>query len=211
MEAKNRLPYEDAAELRKDIEGWVCRTCHRFYGKDEHAARYCCASDLPCACGNRHEKTYTCCIDCRNAKANTRFVDRELKAWDGKQMIYSDILDSYYSSPEDALDAFCDYIYDLADEDDAELQKFKDVDSLTTLTQDIADYLRLIPCNPTIPPYFDMEDFLYDSLPEDYNLDCEDINKIVNKWIQDLGVISYYPGKYRLSVKCAKDTSGSSR
>lgn len=44
-----KLRYEEAAELRTNLEGWVCRTCGQNWSKDEHTARLCCAKDIECA------------------------------------------------------------------------------------------------------------------------------------------------------------------
>jgi hypothetical protein len=50
---KKTIFYESGADYHKNIEGWVCKTCRRYWGENEHMARYCCANDFPCKCGKR--------------------------------------------------------------------------------------------------------------------------------------------------------------
>ena len=66
---KAALRYEDAAHKVIRV-GWACKRCDRFHGDNEHLARWCCASDLPCReCGGRNtNKAYTCCQACKRAK-----------------------------------------------------------------------------------------------------------------------------------------------
>jgi hypothetical protein len=79
MREKRKILAEDNAD-RCTVEGWVCKTCGRFWGDDERMARYCCATDFPCACGGRHGKGYTCCDDCRAKLDEERHQERLEKA-----------------------------------------------------------------------------------------------------------------------------------
>lgn len=193
MNSKTLLHYEESAEYLTNIKGWVCKTCKRYYGDGdymaEHMARYCCAKDMPCECGNRREKHYLVCPTCRSKKEDEKYLKMEGKQCDGKQMIYSETLDRYFSN----IDEIIDYVYDV--------DLLGNLHEPGELTQKQSIELKLILCDPVGGNEFDMQEFLCDSLPEDYELDCEDINKIVNKWIEDQGTLSWYPGKYRLLVE----------
>lgn len=65
MSIKKTLDYEEAAEVVQ-MHGWACKSCGRFYGNNEHSARYCCAQTLPCPCGGRRERGWTICASCRD-------------------------------------------------------------------------------------------------------------------------------------------------
>ena len=68
--------WEDAAE-QVTISGWSCKHCHRFYGDDERAARYCCHTDAPCDCGKRKSRHRTMCDDCWHAEKIRRWEASE--------------------------------------------------------------------------------------------------------------------------------------
>lgn len=163
---KPPIRYEDAAEQRT-VTGWTCKTCHRFWGTDEHMSRYCCATELPCECGNRTDKFHIRCESCRKQREDERWAKAlaEAAPWDGETPLYSTAIDRYFFDA----DAIEDY---LEDRDDAPLT---------------AEDLRLVLCEPTRPPQFAMEDFLCDNLPDDdhggHNLDFREIDKVVNDWI----------------------------
>ncbi len=76
------MRYEDNATLKTDVSGWVCKTCNRFYGNNEHLARWCCAKDLPCptdGCGGRVSKPWSHCEECRDKADQRRLKDRAEK------------------------------------------------------------------------------------------------------------------------------------
>jgi hypothetical protein len=181
------LRYEDGAErvLRR---GWMCSRCGTFYGNDpsaEHVARYCCSNDFPCECGARKGKHWTCCQSCRDKHDIERHAKRERRPWDGEQMLYSHVLDKYFSSPED----LCDHLEDNEDSRDR-------------------DALQVVLCDPNRPRPFELVDFVSDDLPEDgddFNPPgAAEIEKAVNDYLNGLGVLSWSPGK------CAWDGTSSS-
>jgi hypothetical protein len=170
MRTETRTPirYEDAAELRTGKTGWCCKTCGRSYGDNEHLARWCHSTDLPCECGGRNaNKYYTCCDACREKAKDAAWLKSLESAveWDGKTPLYSETKDRYYFDAE-SIHA------DLDLNDDQE----PDVEAVAKL--------RLILCEPNNGRYFDMDDYLCDDLGEDIELDCEDINRVVNDWIK---------------------------
>lgn len=89
------IRYEDAAE-RMTVTGFACKTCRRWWGEDEHMARWCCATDLPCECGGRKRKSYTVCEACREKAAAERFAAKPRQQWDGKTPLYSETLQRYF-------------------------------------------------------------------------------------------------------------------
>ncbi len=192
MDKNPKLPYEESAEYLTNIKGWVCKVCKRYFGENEHLARFCCATDMPCDCGNRKEKHYSMCSSCRNKLADEKYLNREAKVWDGVKMIYSEATDKYFFD----VDSILEYLYDCE-----EYEEYEECENFTKLIQKQAIDLKLVICEPVKKPYFDMQEFLEDALPEDYDLDCDDINRIVNKWIEDQGTLAWYPGKYRLLVE----------
>lgn len=72
---------EESAERRTNIEGWVCKKCGRYWGDDERMARYCCATDFPCDCGEgRYQKSRIRCVACDEKKATELEQERFAKA-----------------------------------------------------------------------------------------------------------------------------------
>jgi len=105
--------YEENAEYLPNIKGWVCKTCHRYFGDQqgsEHMARYCHADDTPCDCGHgRAEKGWVSCEKCRNEKTATKYRERmeaaELVEYDGP--FFEGDTDNLYGIVSDYLD-YCD-------------------------------------------------------------------------------------------------------
>ena len=111
MIIKKKIRYEEAAEFRENIKGWVCKKCKRFWGNDsysEHGARICCATDVKCAdCDNRvTDKHRTLCESCMKKYDAKRYEERVANAetveWDGEPFMINGEL---YSEIEDYLDA----------------------------------------------------------------------------------------------------------
>ena len=177
------LPYEQAAEIRTNLSGWVCKTCKRYWADDEHMARWCCASDLECGekgCKNRIDKGYTMCTSCSGKKTVARWEALEAVEWDGKTPLVVHDDDTYFFEVED-LDRYLE---------DNEI-KIEDV--------------RLMICVPLGKPYFDMVDHLEDYLPED--MDCEDpkdINKTVNDWVKEHADPVWTSGNTRPTLESVK-------
>ena len=98
------LRYEDAAELKK-VECWVCKKCGQNYGKNEHAARVCCAKDMPCTvCKTNRAHVYCKCLDCLKKESAERrqreYNNAEFVEYGGPFVID----ENYYCDIEDYLE-----------------------------------------------------------------------------------------------------------
>src|ERR1035441_3784975 len=89
----------EAATFQTGLSGWVSRT-GRWWGNDEHMARWEGCTHKKCACGEITEKGY--CKACRDKKDDEKFWARPRVEWDGKAMLYSEWNDKYYDSPAEA-------------------------------------------------------------------------------------------------------------
>ena len=180
-----KFSYEQAAEIRKkDFNGWCCKSCDRYYGEEEHIARYCCAKDLPCntpGCKGRAEKPYVCCKECLKKYDRERWLALPEIPWDGETPLCIHDDDTYFYSPEEIDDYLEDH--DLKAED-----------------------IRLVICEHVDKPEFDMSALLEDYLCEDQEVDnVAEIEKIVNKWIEDNVPEVWYPGKKRPTLASIRD------
>jgi len=104
------MKYEEAAEFKENITGWVCKKCKRFWGNtsySEHGARRCCATDIKCEkCDNRvTEKHRILCDSCVKKYDEKRYEERlsnaETVEWDGEPFMINGEL---YSEIEDYLE-----------------------------------------------------------------------------------------------------------
>lgn len=169
---------EDSAEQRT-VTGWVCKRCSRYWGDDEHMARYCCATDFPCECGGRRSKPYTHCKSCREKHEYERWFAKEPIEWDGEFPVA------------------------LWDDD----RFFFDADELGFYLEEYElelEYLWLTTCEPNNGRHFEMSEYLCDELPEEFDLDDKEINETVNKWISGHAPFSFYVTGKRLSIESVK-------
>lgn len=181
---KQVIEYEQAAEQRtQEITGWFCKTCNRFFGSDEHQARYCHAESFPCKCGKRYSKGWTCCNDCREVNDAARYFKFPEVEWDGETPL------AHYSSG----------------------RFFFDVDELSEWLNEndfACDDVMLCICEPNNPCEFDLMEYLYDYLPDDKDLvelsGLNKINDIVNTWIKEQGTLSWYASNKRPSLASLK-------
>ncbi len=168
------LDTDEAAASQKTVTGWVSRN-GRFYGKDEQLARWDGCTHKVCEkCGNQHEKTWTCCENCRRKNALERYQKYPFKEWDGKEPVCMFDGDKYFFSEEDI---------EMYLEDNEELQP---------------EDLRLVICEPNYAHEIS-EDWWADDLPEDGEMPKALSDKIdeLNKFIKTLPPLSYSPGKVR--------------
>lgn len=179
---KETLPAEEAAEFVTNIEGWVCKTCRIFYGKDgERPARYCCEKDHACGtkdCTGRAKKPYTVCDPCRSKLDLERYLKLEVVDWDGEAPLVSWEDDRYFFDVDDLSDWLAEH--------DLKLE-----DSQLVIAEDEGK------------PQFEMEEFLTDYLCDD-NVDAlpdsKRIEAAVNKWIEKNCPTTYTPSKKRPSI-----------
>ena len=175
------IRYEDAAEQVKvtyadgrEVVAWSPVGQPHVIWFEEHMARYSAATDFPCKCGGRHEKGWTCCRECRGELGIDRFDEayaKNAQPWDGKSPVVVFDSDQFFFD-EDLLG---DYLYERVCNGD----KIEDV--------------RLLHCKPDNGHYFEMSEFLSDSLAEDSEINDDEINATVNKWIKDHAPFSYWP------------------
>ncbi|HRH31971.1 MAG TPA: hypothetical protein PLK06_01470 [bacterium] len=109
MKDNGEFDYEESA-AEVTVKGWACRQCHRWFGKDEHMARWCCAKTIPCECGGRIVGSWASCKDCRDrkeaAKKHELFANAvKLTEWEGP--IYVDGVthnEGFFENVEEYLD-----------------------------------------------------------------------------------------------------------
>jgi hypothetical protein len=165
---------DEAAHFVTGLSGWVSRS-GRFWGADEHMARWEGCTHTTCGCGKIMERGWTKCPECRKKAADERFNAMPKKEWDGETPITLLGGDEYFFNREQ-LKEWCE-------------------DWETT-----PDKLQLVICEPNYACEID-SDFYCDDLPEDQSL--EDVapelaDKIseVNKYIRDKKpILSWGPGK----------------
>ena len=169
---------DEAATYRTDIKGWVDRH-GRYFGNDEHAARYSGCTHRPCeACGKPSKKMYTRCDECRQGLDLERYEALKYKEWDGTTPLYSQALNKY--------------LFDL--------DGFKDEMECDGNMLDLAT-LRFVICESVELGSVD-EDYWSDDLPEEGELPDEVIKalEVFNEVLEDAGVVSWKPGKYRTEI-----------
>lgn len=181
--------YEDAAE-ETTITGWKCKTCNRFYGADEHMARWCHAMDLPCkGCETgRVKKHHTYCNACQAKADLERWLKMPESDWDGASVLAVWRDDKYFFHIED----LADYLDDEVDEE----AKLED--------------MRLVICRRIYPPSFCLAEYSGDYLPDDMADDFHttEIDEAVNKFITDHFPPVYEPINVRASLESLKKHLG---
>ena len=106
---KEKIIYDSdgIVEYRTNIEGWVGKD-GRFYGKDEHSARYANCTHVKCDCGNIMSRGYTKCDTCRSSAVWDKFLALESIEWDGKSMMATYDDDKFFRDWDDVYE----YCYD---------------------------------------------------------------------------------------------------
>jgi hypothetical protein len=176
MEKKILYDSPEAAQFRTDIKGWVSAD-GRFYGNDEHIARYAGCTHKKCECGGETEKSYTCCENCRAKNRAERYNKLPFKEWDGKEPICLYDGDEYFFDE----DSLVDFLYE---------NEFNGSD------------VMLVICEPVYHSFASGEDFA-DDAHEDYEPPDKLAKAIqeLNKVIKELPPHSYMPGKTRTSYE----------
>lgn len=165
------LSYEDAAET-VTVTGWSCKTCKRFWGIDEHMARYCCAKDMACECGKRQSKHRARCDECQNVRDIASYAKKTREPWDGESPLYSEQAEEFFFHGPDSV---IEFVMDKEECEESEV------------TAEMVAALRLVHCQQVKPRHFEIEDMFEDSLGEDQELDRDHeivaLEKAVNAWI----------------------------
>jgi len=173
----------EAAE-RKEVTGWVSAD-GRFYGDNEHLARWAGCTHILCReCGkHEHEKSWTCCETCRDKHVIERYNAKPFKAWDGEPL-FSYSHERYFFDEQELIDFALEHNV-------------------------LPGEMRLAICEPDILKMVDFDDILVDRLPEDLYLSdiapelAEAVAKVNDIIQQTKPVLAWNPGKYRTTVTAA--------
>lgn len=167
---------DEAATFKTDISGWVSSE-GRFFGNNEHLARWSGSTHKKCNCGNVTEKHWTVCTHCRTARSDERYNALEFREWSGEPLsIFG--CDTYF---------FRDEIYDYLND----LEKG-------------AATPQLVICEPVFAPY--IEDYGVDQLPDDFTIEdahpkLAELIADVNKYVHENNpILSWCEGKFRTTV-----------
>lgn len=169
----------DEAAQFKTVQGWVSSN-GRFYGDDEHTARYAGSTHKLCeGCGSVMRVRYIKCHSCQEKASTERYNQMPFKEWDGKQMVYSQYFDKYYYD----IDYFTDDCWE---------EQIQPSEAM------------LILCEPNYWKGIDYDHWA-DDMPEDGDdslpKELEAALKVVNEIAAKLPPISYSPGRYRTTCE----------
>lgn len=159
----------DEAAQPVTIQAWRASTGQLCF--DEHTARLIGSTHRACPeCGNP-TRYAGLCEACQAKRAEAHYWTMPAAPWDGKQMVYSEAREEFYSSPEDA----------------GEWEETEDL-----------SVLRLVLCEPQYVRQLDSDDF-EDDLPEDGEMPDELAEAVdaFNAATKGL-ILSWLPGKTRL-------------
>lgn len=174
---KEHVRWEDAAEVRT-ITGWHCKSCNRFYGDNERAARYCCHDDAPCDCGGRKPRHRTMCDSCWHKE--------RVRRWEALEQVDSPAAPS----------AECPLALDDSD------TYFFDTDTLIDYCEEHEvkpSDAFLVLCKPHNPPGFNLSEHLNDYLPGEEGempgtpAEWQEVEEAVNNFIERHKPFSWYP------------------
>lgn len=165
---------DDAARI-KTVTGWVSRT-GRFWGNDEHMARYDGSTHKVCECGEVVEnRSY--CRKCSERKEHEKYLAMPSIAWDGKAPLNLHGTDTYFFDEDSLLDHCAD---------------------VGCQPQD----LPLVICVPLFATPIEGSEHYSDDLPEDGELpaELEEAFRVLNAAIQACKTpLCWYPGKQSVS------------
>lgn len=177
---KPEVRYEDNAEQSAAISGWVCKSCRRFWGEDEHMARYCCATTLPCECGRRITKGWTKCDACRDKMDRERFGQMEAKPYDGSPVVQFRG-DEYFFDQDALADWFADH--DGHPED-----------------------IMLVFAELKRPNWrTSVSEILADDVPHEIEWDTSEIDKQIDAWVNENAPDVYWPSRVRVDNESLRE------
>ncbi|EHE7802992.1 hypothetical protein ACLIAG_004363 [Enterobacter hormaechei] len=162
----------DEAASIQTVTGWVDRQ-GRFWGGDEHQARWCGATHRKCK--NKPDEhpihsTHGYCEECHRESRQAKFATYERAVWAGEPLVIFDS-DQYFFDAE----SLADYCYE---------------HSL------LPSELQLMICEPNYPPEFDLEQHCEEIMPdgEDYYClpqDVRDAAEALNKALKESAPVSW--------------------
>lgn len=169
--------YTDESSAKKEtVTGWVSRH-GRFYGDNEHLARYDGCTHQKCECGNLMTKGWTKCDWCISKSNIEKYKSYPFEEWDGLKPICTHDGEHYFFN-EDEIEEYC------------EENEIKPED------------LMLVICKPNYARKIDSS-IWEDDLAEDSEIPKELQEKIneMNNVIGKLKPLSYSPSKVRTQYK----------
>jgi hypothetical protein len=170
MKDTKKIMYEsDEAAQLKTVTGWVSSD-GRFFGKDEHLARYAGSTHALCECGQEKDRGYTICETCRNKANYDKFISLPFKDYDGSP-VYSNAYDKFFFESD-------------------EIEEFLEENELESIDLLFCDS---VPYSPIGYDYWDGD------LPEDFEIPKELETRVTdfNKFLETLPPASWVPGKIR--------------
>ena len=161
----------EAASIQT-VTGWVDPS-GRFWGKDEHMARYCGSTHRQCANNPAHpiHATNGWCNDCHAESRVAKFEAMPKRVWAGEAITEYDG-DRYFFDEEDLRDYLLDHELDPRD-------------------------LKLVFCTPNYPSEIDPSDHFCDDLPEDGEINDDQLLAafdLLNEMIRKCPPLSWSPG-----------------
>jgi hypothetical protein len=153
--------------------------CSRFWGADEHMARRCCSDDFPCkteGCEQRTTRGITHCCGCRSLRMSERWAKLPMVAWDGETPLSEWDNDRFFFSEDELLE----YLWERAHDDKGNPYP------------DPPEPPELVICKQR-KRSFSMADHLSDDLAEDDETNFDEIDKVVNDWIEKNVSLNWWP------------------
>ncbi|WP_339518876.1 hypothetical protein [Pseudomonas proteolytica] len=160
------------------VTGWVGDD-GRFWGKDEHMARWCGATHRQCEKNPEHPihaiRSY--CQKCHDESRKAKFAAMPVREWSGEPLVIFDG-DQYFFDEDSLRDFLVDSDIDLAD-------------------------LQLCICEPNMPREIDPSDVFSDDLPEDGEIRDQQLVaafELLNEMIRQSEPLSWSEGEYAASL-----------
>lgn len=180
------LDSPEAAQYKTDLKGWV--SANGVYFGDDHTAEMAARLDgcthIKCdSCGEIAKKLYNKrCMRCRELEYIAEYKAMPKIEWDGKTMLYSDLLDQYYSSLAEAAE---------------------DLEDSQTL-----DDLRLIICEPNYVRPLGI-DYIYDDLADEDDDIPDEVAAAIKAFNEAVAgiVLSWSPGNVALELSDVKKSA----
>ena len=176
-----------AAQYKKNIEGWFCRHGY-FYDKDQHLARIHGCTHIECRICNKEipKSGWSVCNDCIEKKEIEKYERMEAREWDEKSPVYSDSEERYFHTQQ-------------------QIKEYCEDEGCTK------ESLRLRICDSEPLPKLDQDYFLnqdeflveYDhlgELPEELIEAIDNVNKVID----NMDPISWYPSNYKVKLEKEK-------
>ena len=176
MKIEEKIIMYDSPEAatQKTLTGWVGG--NRYWGTDEHMARWSGCTHVKCECGNIMTKHYTKCDRCRHDLAVDRYNALPFREWDGKEAVCTWDGNKYFFNEDELIEY-------MANDEDEPLSE-----------------IDLLICDENNWQTVD-EDYWSDMMPEDSDgelpKEMQSALDNLNKVIREMSPQSYSPGKIR--------------